>query len=302
MLAAIYFLTTLSLSQQSALNDLMYLSSDKLAGRETSTQGARNAADYITNRFRHIELTPYKHAQYAHSFSYQSGFFASKQGVNIVGTLHARANSWVVITAHYDHLGSKGNRIYHGADDNASGVAAMLYLADRLKKRTLNHNYLFVATDAEETGLHGANAMVKLLLEDGVNIKLNVNLDMLAGAAKPKQLYAFYPTALRQYKQAIEVSASDANVKSTSGRHFFRYDQGSLGFSTNIKRLALESSDHYAFAKHDIPFVYFGVGTHKHYHQPSDTYKNIDTDFFINNISLVEQAVLALDKALATAE
>ena len=96
-------------------------------------------------------------------FEYQT-FFTQENGANVVATAMAAepTNRWRIIVAHYDHLGLSGSKIYHGADDNASGVAAMLAIAKHwqqqfaLQPNTLPKvNLMFVATDAEEPGLYG---------------------------------------------------------------------------------------------------------------------------------------------------
>lgn len=108
-------------SDQSLLKDLKALSSSKMQGRKTGSQGSKLAAQYIITRFKQLNLYP-TIDNYQHKFEYKSGFFSTKQGVNIIGTLPAKNPKapYVVFTAHYDHLGHSGSKIYYGADDNAS--------------------------------------------------------------------------------------------------------------------------------------------------------------------------------------
>lgn len=201
-------------SDQSLLKDLKALSSSKMQGRKTGSQGSKLAAQYIITRFKQLNLYP-TIDNYQHKFEYKSGFFSKKQGVNIIGTLPAKNPKapYVVFIAHYDHLGHSGSKIYYGADDNASGVAAMLNIAKRLQKLDLNYHYIFIATDAEETGLYGSKAFLSSALVNTNDIALNINLDMLAVAPKRGFLYAFSSIKLKPYKEIIEVESIDSIAK-----------------------------------------------------------------------------------------
>ena len=94
-----------------------------------------------------------------------------------------------MITAHYDHIGHQDSKVFNGADDNASGVAAMLTLARKIKEVGSNNSVIFVATDAEEKGLWGSKHFVNfppIKLED---IQYNINLDMVARGEVKNRLY-----------------------------------------------------------------------------------------------------------------
>lgn len=105
------------------------LSSDQFAGRKTGTDGAALARDYITNQMQLAGLTPWQ-GHFDHDFEYDYQF-GTRLGTNIIGILPANepSDSWRLVVAHYDHLGKQGYKLYHGADDNASGVAGMLEIA-----------------------------------------------------------------------------------------------------------------------------------------------------------------------------
>ena len=159
--------------------DVVYLASDDLQGRETGTEGERMAAEYIASRFMEMGLSSYGQknnkkkevlGNYFHKFDFKhssnphaaAGEGSSKGGTNVVAYLDNGAVTTVIIGAHYDHLGmggfgsrfTGGKAIHNGADDNASGVASLLYLAEKLKNSKLNNNnYLFLAFSGEEFGL-----------------------------------------------------------------------------------------------------------------------------------------------------
>lgn len=107
---------------------------------------------------------------------------------------------YIAVTAHYDHLGKQGHKIFHGADDNASGVAVMLELASRLSQRCPAYSYIFIATDAEEGGLYGSKAFIAAPPLALNNIVLNLNLDMLG---RPDRRGRLYLTGAKRFPDLI---------------------------------------------------------------------------------------------------
>ena len=155
--------------------DLVYLASDYLEGRLIGTRGEELAAEYIARRFEELGLSPkgdegscyqsfpFKEMTNPHASSGGEGM--EGKGKNVVALLDNKAANTIIIGAHYDHLGMgetgsrhKGEKAVHnGADDNASGVAALLDLAAYLSNSGLKgNNYLFIAFSGEELGLFGS--------------------------------------------------------------------------------------------------------------------------------------------------
>ena len=141
------------------LTDIQQLSAADMQGRKTGTAGAGLARELISERFAHLRLDRFNNS-YQQPFVYSS--WPEKTGINMLGLRRGCTypNHYIVVTAHYDHLGMQGRKIFHGADDNASGVAAMLELAARLNHFCPAYSYIFLATDAEESGLYGSKAFV----------------------------------------------------------------------------------------------------------------------------------------------
>lgn len=276
----------------SLLKDLKALSSSKMQGRKTGSQGSKLAAEYITARFSELELQPLTE-NYQQAFKYKSGFFSIKQGNNIISSLPAKNPNapYIVFTAHYDHLGHSGSKIYFGADDNASGVAAMLNIAKRLKQKELNYHYIFIATDAEETGLYGSKEFLSSKIINTNNIVLNINLDMLSVAPKRGYLYAFSSRKMKPYKALIEVESINGHAKTL-------FISSNRQMNAKQKRERIDwrnASDHASFRKYKIPYIYYGVGTHKNYHTHKDTFENIDDVFYQAVVNNIYQTVISLD-------
>ncbi|MGB3465419.1 MAG: M20/M25/M40 family metallo-hydrolase, partial [Cyclobacteriaceae bacterium] len=184
LFSAILLLTVFSFSScegqskpnsKSLMQDVTTLASDEMEGRGTGTEGIRKAKKYIINRYKEIGIEPLGN-------SYESAFTwgDNQAGVNIVGKITGRSENYIIVTAHYDHEGIRKDQIYNGADDNASGVAGLLAIAEYYAEKKPNNTILFVAFDAEERGLQGAKAFVKELPVPKENVKVNINMDMIS--------------------------------------------------------------------------------------------------------------------------
>lgn len=266
------------------MNDVKYLSSNELEGRGVGTNGADLAAKFIAQRYSDLGLEKYNEDFYQpFSLKLRSQETSCKNVVGkITGTKHPE--KYIVLTAHYDHLGKRNEKIYNGADDNASGVAAIMAAAKYLKKNPPKHSIIFVALDAEEVGLEGAKYFVKNSPVPLENILLNINLDMISRNTKNE----IYICGTHHYPILKE---SLANIDENSSIQVkFGHDTPNLGHNdwTN-------SSDHAPFHKEKIPFIYLGVEDHEDYHKHTDTFEKIDPSFLFHSSNLVVDLVLAFE-------
>ncbi|KEK27032.1 peptidase M28 [Shewanella xiamenensis] len=257
------------------------LSSAELMGRKTQTEGAAKARDYLNRQFQQLGLKPWG-TTFEVPFKY-STLFSQEVGSNLVALAPARqpTDKWRIVVAHYDHLGIKGGKVYHGADDNASGVAALLAIANHWQAQQRaapdslpNINLMFVATDAEEPGLFGSTALVEQLKQrmPEAQFELMLNLDMIGHPSRP---YAIYLEGSRNFYQFPQFrpmlnQSNGLCIKLSHPKPVGRSIQ-----STNW----LRASDHYPFHQAKIPWLYFGVPTHPQYHTPEDTYETLDYVF-----------------------
>ncbi len=282
-----------SIRTSNLIKHLNYLASDELQGRKTGTEGSAMARAYILEEFEKMGLeTHYLDMQ--QSFSFQNRREQKKYtGINVVAFVPGtKTKKLIVLTAHYDHVGigsknAEGDSIYNGADDNASGTAALLEFAKYFSENPPSHSMIFAALDAEEMGLQGARALVGDFPFDLEQVELNVNMDMISRNDKG-ELYASGTYHHPELKSILETASSGLNPTLKFGHDL--PDTGADDWSY--------SSDHGAFLEKGIPFVYFGVEDHEDYHQPSDEYQEIDPEFFINATNLVLKCVLALDEEL----
>jgi Zn-dependent M28 family amino/carboxypeptidase len=282
-----------SIDRDKLLKHLEYLSSDELIGRETLTEGNREAQKYLINYFSSIGLeTQYPDFQQKFTFQNKRKKQTYEDAVNIVGFIGGKSSrKLIVVTAHYDHVGigraHSGDSIYNGADDNASGTATLLALAEYFSKNRPEHSMIFAALDAEEMGLQGAKALVLDFPFPLDQILVNVNMDMVSRNDKG-EIYASGTHQNPNLKPILEKATSGLTPKL-----MFGHDLPNTG-SDNWT----QSSDHGAFYDKGVPHIYFGVEDHKDYHKPSDEFRNIQPEFFYNAANLILKSIIALDREL----
>ena len=270
------------------LRDLETLSADEMEGRGIGSNGSRKAREYIVRRFTESGIKPFQN-NFIQPFEFTTREGARLRGANVVGYIEGKKykDRYLVVSAHYDHEGVKDGEIYNGADDNASGTAALFALAEYFKKKRPSHTIVFAAFDGEESGLRGARAFVDAPPVAKEKIALNVNLDMISHNDK-SELYAVGTYHYPQLKPALERAARSSKIKLLFGHD--RPEQGRDDWTTQ--------SDHGAFHAVKIPFVYFGVEDHPDYHRPTDDFANINQEFYIRAVETILDAVKGLDKDL----
>lgn len=267
------------------LKDVEILSSDAYEGRKTGTRGSEMSQEYIIGRLNEIGLKQFATIKrYRQNFSLKNSLGEnSRTGTNIIGFIPGKSDQTIVISAHYDHLGTIDSKIFNGADDNASGVAGLLKIVDYFSKNKPNHTLVFAFFDAEELGLEGAKAFVKNCPIPLENIKLNINLDMISHNDK-QELYV----AGTYHHPELKTFLTTTNPKISV---LFGHDDPKLGPDDWTNQ-----SDHAVFHENGIPFLYFGVEDHKDYHRETDEFGNINKPFFIAAVNVIQEFIVNIDK------
>jgi hypothetical protein len=284
--------------------DVAQLASPAFEGRRTSTPGGLKARGWIVDRFTALGLEPGGRSGFVSQFSFVHhsvrGLFTPGRtfrseyddAANVIGTMRggSPSASTIVISAHYDHLGTVDGVVYPGADDNASGVAALAAIARAFTVDHPSHRLIFVAFDAEEEGLRGAEAFVDSGAVPIDRIALNVNLDMVARNDR-NEIFAAGTYQSPWLKPWLE------DVQRRSGvRILFGHDRP-IHRAGNVEDWT-DQSDHGVFAAHHVPFVYFGVEDHDDYHRPTDTPDKIERQFFGDVADMIVEAVRTFDEKL----
>jgi hypothetical protein len=282
--------------------DVTRLSSSHMEGRRTGSPGGLEARAWIAGEFRAMGVQPAGDDGYLQRFTFTH--FSIKRlflpgpaetrytdAANVLARIDGSLAGAkpIVISAHYDHLGSVGQDIFHGADDNASGVAVLLALARHLRTSPLRHPTIVAAFDAEELGVEGAQAFLQSRPEARTAL-LNVNLDMVSRSDR-NEIFASGTHHYPQFKPLLQDVQTRARVKVLFGHDRPIYRSGGVEDWTR-------SSDHAVFHAAGIPFVYFGVEDHPDYHAPSDTADKIDREFFGNVADMIADAVRTFDARL----
>ena len=261
-----------SIQEVSMKEDVYFLADDAREGRETGSEKERQSADYLAERFRNLGLKPKGVNGYLQPFIFkpktnphgEATYLVNKEdstitGLNVIALIDNKAANTIIIGAHYDHLGFGGEgslfrgeelEIHNGADDNASGVAVMLNLANRLKDKNPNNNYLFIAFSGEEMGLLGSNYFVKNPTIDTKKVNYMINMDMVGRLRENKTLAVYGVGTSPKFKQTLFANNTD--------------------FKLIEKESGVGPSDHTSFYLADIPVLHFFTGQHEDYHKPSD--------------------------------
>ena len=275
-----------SIDSTELLGDVEYLSSDELEGRRTGEPGNKLAQDYIEERFQSLNLQMIGES-YRHLFDFTNSRTGEEfvDAVNLIGFVQGSTHQdqFIVVMAHYDHLGIANGEIFNGADDNASGTGGLLAAARYFSESTPQNSILFIAFDAEEQGLSGARAFIENPAIPLDQIAVTVNMDMIS-TNFDNQLYAVGTAHYPFLKPLIEESVADAPITVTFG-----YDTDDWPQNWTL------SSDHGPFHQQGIPFVYFGVVDHAHYHQPTDTFETINPDFYLKAVQTIIGVIENLD-------
>ncbi len=271
---------------------LFLLSSDILEGRKTGEKRQEMAVNYFTAYYDHTGLAaPSDYPEYTQKIPKE--FFEDKSdgpSKNVLAFIKGSKfpNEVVVISAHYDHLGMKGEEVYNGADDNASGSSALMELAQsfQLAKKQGNgpkRSILFLHLTGEEIGLYGSKYYVENPVFSLDSTVVDLNIDMVGRVDKEhfnKKNY-IYLIGSNRLSQDLHKLSENANKSYTNLNLDYTYNASDDPYKY------YERSDHYNFAKNNIPVIFYFNGTHQDYHRISDTADKIDFELLALRTKLV---------------
>lgn len=271
--------------------NLFHFSSDSFEGRYTGELGQKKAAEFIKESHKKNRvLSPFGQDHYFQAIP--SSFLPENTSTseNVLAFVKGteKPNEIVVISAHYDHLGKIGNKIFNGADDNGTGTVALLEIAEAFQlakekgfgpKRSL----LFLHLTAEEQGLYGSKWYVNNPVWPLRNHIVNLNIDMIGRVDKkhlhnPNYVYLIGSDRLSSELHALSEETNNASLNLE------------LDYTYNRKKdpnRFYYRSDHYNFAKNNIPVIFYFNGIHEDYHRDSDTPEKINYELLQKRIQLI---------------
>lgn len=271
--------------------DVEKLAADDMEGRRVGSPGGQKAREYVLQRFKEAGVAP-AGDRFERPFTFTSRTGSEEKGANVVGTIRGTRDPghYIVVTAHYDHIGVRNGQVFNGADDNASGVAALLALAAHFTSSRPEHSLVIAALDAEEAGLQGAKALLRDPPVPLSAMVVNVNMDMV-GRDPGNKLFA---VGLHQYpflKRYLERVAQPPVV--------LAFGHDSPGHSTpGPDEDWTSDSDHSVFHQAGIPFVYFGVEDFDQHHKATDDSGTIGREFLAGAAATAIAAVREFDAHL----
>jgi len=239
-----------------------YFASDSLKGRAAGSPESALARDYIVARYKECGLKPFFNGNFVIPFEKDG-----KEYANAVGVIEGNSlkDEYIVLGAHFDHLGVKNGVIYPGADDNASGSAALIEIARELceHRENLQRSIIIAAFDAEEIGLYGSNALADFLdtIVGIENVKLMISVDMVGWYKQSGKLIMEGTATIRNGKIL---------VKEAAGRHSINVQ------AKDFETSAFTATDTEGFAKKHIPTLAVTTGLKSPYHKPEDKAELID--------------------------
>jgi Zn-dependent M28 family amino/carboxypeptidase len=286
------------------MDDVRTLSSNQFDGRRTASPGGVKARAWIAAAFLSIGLQPAGTSGFTEPFAFTHhsirGLVTSgrqytteyKDAANLLGTLRGSIADapYIVVSAHYDHLGNDGVHVFPGADDNASGVATLLAAARWFAAHPPRHPFLFAAFDAEEEGLKGSQTFVASGLLPAARMAIDVNMDMVSRNPH-NEIFAAGTYQTPWLKPVLQEVQRRSGVKILLGHDRPIHKAGGVEDWTDL-------SDQGAFHDAHVPFLYFGVEDHADYHQPTDTADKIDPRFFGDVADMIVETLVTLDQQI----
>ncbi len=228
----------------------------------------------------------------------ESGVQASYNVAGLLpGSDPALRDQTILVTAHYDHLGVQNGKLYPGANDNASGVAAMLEVARLLAARPPARSVLFLAFGSEEQLMLGSYHYVSHPLRPLATTQAVLNLDMIGRPEEhtPESLGAYELTATRSNQLNLVGAVFHPGLHSVLEREAARLEIDlSTKFDRDSSMRALFRCDHLPFLQKGLPAVWVFGGFHPGYHEPSDTVDRLDLDKIATAVRLTVSSVRAL--------
>ena len=276
---------------------LTILASDSLEGRETGKPGQKMAADYIMNHFKSIGIPPYKGKKYYQRFKVKSGRHLCKcedcdmsfmkkilgqkkkiKGENVLGYIEGSdlKEELIIITAHYDHLGKHDSLIFNGADDDASGTVAAMEIAEafmlaKKEGKGPRRSVLVMAVSGEEKGLLGSRYYTDHPIYPLKNTVANLNIDMIG------RIGDFHTDPNYVYLIGSDMLSTELhNISEAVNKEYTRLDLDYTFNKEDDPNRYYYRSDHYNFAKNNIPVIFYFNRIHEDYHKPTATIEKIN--------------------------
>ena len=261
---------------------LYIVASDEFEGRMTGEPGQKKAAEYVANFYRSASIaSPLGGDDYFQDISTEHLRPNLKPSENVVAYIEGseKPQELIVISAHIDHVGMRGTDIYNGADDDGSGIVAIMEIAEAFKEAENGghgpkRSILFLHVTGEERGLLGSKYYTNFPIFPLENTVSNLNIDMIGRVDDAHTNNENYIYIIGDDKLSTELHEISEAVNEKYTKLYLDYTYN----DDDDPNRFYYRSDHYNFAKNNIPVIFYFNGTHDDYHRPSDTPDKIDYD------------------------
>ncbi|WP_117881221.1 M28 family metallopeptidase [Aureibaculum luteum] len=278
---------------QEDLKEVLYtLASDAYEGRFTGEPGQKKAAQFIANYYKGLGISA-TNSEGNYLQEIPEPYFkgsAKSSSENVVAYIKGteKPDEYVVISAHYDHVGVKGGKVYNGADDDASGTTAVLEIAKAFQKAVKTGNgpkrsVVFLHVTGEEIGLYGSKYYTENPIFPLENTIVDLNMDMIGRIDEKHKETPEFVYLIGADKLSTELHEISEAVNE-------KYTKLALDYTYNDEKdpnRFYYRSDHYNFAKNNIPVIFYFNGVHEDYHKDTDTPDKIRYDLLQKRAQLV---------------
>ncbi|MDC1162475.1 M28 family metallopeptidase [Tenacibaculum sp.] len=275
---------------------LFVYASDEFEGRDTGEPGQKKAVNYLRDFYLNQNIaSPLGGNDYfqevpSEYLSNNRRGMKLKDSENVLAYIKGteKPEEILVISAHLDHEGVKDGKVYNGADDDGSGTVAILEIAEAFQKAAKEghkpkRSILFLHVTGEEKGLLGSKYYTENPIFPLANTVTNLNIDMVGRIDDRHKGNPNYVYLIGADKLSTELH----NVSEAMNKKYMNIDLDYKYNDENDPNRFYYRSDHYNFAKHNIPIIFYFNGTHADYHQPTDTPDKINYDLLENRARLV---------------
>lgn len=283
-----------TITAQDLKKHLYIYAGDEMEGRMTGSKGQKMASEYLRNFYMDEGIaSPIEKNNYYQNIpaSFFEGQKDAKASENVVAFIKGseKPDEIIIISAHLDHVGTnKDGNVFNGADDDGSGTVSILEIAQAFQQAVKDGNgpkrsVLFLHVTGEEIGLYGSRYYVENPLFPLENTVCNLNIDMIGRIDpekkdNPNYIYLIGSNKLSQELQDVSV---EMNNKYTNLELDYKYDD------PNDPNRFYYRSDHYNFAKNNVPIIFYFNGVHEDYHKITDTPDKIEYDLMAKRAQLI---------------
>ncbi len=282
-----------SIKAEELKKNLSVIASDEMQGRDTGSEGQKKAGQYMINFYKNIGVSYPKalgsYYQIVPKEALKSRGKELPESENILAFIEGteKPDEIIVVSAHYDHVGTKDGVVYNGADDDGSGTVAVMEIAEAFQQakkagKGPKRSILFLHVTGEEHGLLGSKYYADHPVYDMKNTVVDLNIDMIGRSDKENEGKNYvYVIGSEMLSSELKVINEAANKITHNLELNYKYDD-----PKDPMRLYYRS-DHYNFAKSGVPVAFYFDGIHADYHQPTDDVDKIDFPLLQKRAQLV---------------